>query len=223
LFLPVDNALLLHKTLGVIAGGSNMARPPRQYSGSLSSGQASYVLERLIGERRVSANDIERYVQEMKSEISTLEQRLQRLKDAAGSAAAGAAAGLAAGAATVAAAAIGRRRGRKPGRKPGRPAGTPGRKPGRPVGSGRGPGRPPASASAGGNAPAATPARAGAKRGRKGGTSSITPEQLASRQLQGRYLALVRGFPETRRSYFAKVAKEKGREAAIKEMQESKK
>jgi hypothetical protein len=33
----------------------------------------------------------------------------------------------------------------------------------------------------------------------------------------------VRGFPETRRAYFAKVAKEKGREAAIKEMQDSRK
>lgn len=195
-----------------------MARPPRQYSGSLSPGQSSYVLERLIAERRVSANDIERYVGEMQSEISTLEQRLQRLKDAAGSAVAGAAAGIAAGAATVAAVTVGRR-GRK--RGPGRPPGSgnkPGRKPGRPAGSGRGPGRPPASASS-----AAGPSvSGGAKRGRKP-TSSITPEQLASRQLQGRYLALVRGFPETRRAYFAKVAKEKGREAAIKEMQDSRK
>lgn len=205
-----------------------MARPPRQYSGSLSPGQSSYVLERLIGERRVSANDIERYVREMKSEISTLEQRLQRLKDAAGSAAAGAVAGLAAGAASVAAVAVGRR-GRK--RGPGRPPGKPGRKPGRPAGSGRGPGRPPKNAAASSGAassgstattPAATPAKRGGKRGRKGG-ANITPEQLASRQLQGRYLALVRGFPEARRSYFAKVAKEKGREAAIKEMQDSKK
>ncbi|HKR63878.1 MAG TPA: hypothetical protein VJZ00_09110, partial [Thermoanaerobaculia bacterium] len=60
----------------------------------------------------------------------------------------------------------------------------------------------------------------GAKRGRKRG-SAITPEQLASRQLQGRYLALVRQFPATKRAQFAKTAKEKGREAAIKEMQDS--
>jgi len=194
-----------------------MARPPRQYTGSLSPGQASYVVERLISERRVSAVDIERYVHEMGREISTLEQRLQRLKDAAGSAVAGAAAGIAGAAATVAA--IGRKRGRKPGR--------PGRPPGRPPGSGkkrrgRPPGRPSkaaAAAAAGAAAPAA--AKGGAKRGRK--RSAITPEQLASRQLQGRYLALVRQFPEARRAYYAKVAKEKGREGAIKEMQDAKK
>lgn len=204
-----------------------MARPPRQYSGSLSPGQASYVLERLQAERRISAIDIERYLREMKDEISTLEERLRRYRDAVGSVAAGAAAGIAAGAAAVTAATVGRRRGRKPGR----PAGTPGRKPGRPAGSGRGPGRPPKNAAAAGSSSAAagstsaataSPAKRGGKRGRKGG-ANITPEQLASRQLQGRYLALVRGFPESRRTYFAKVAKEKGREAAIKEMQDSKK
>lgn len=204
-----------------------MARPPRQYSGSLSPGQASYVLERLQAERRISAIDIERYLREMKDEISTLEERLRRYRDAVGSVAAGAAAGIAAGAAAVTAATVGRRRGRKPGR----PAGTPGRKPGRPAGSGRGPGRPPKNAAAAGSSGAAagsasaapaSPAKRGGKRGRKGG-ANITPEQLASRQLQGRYLALVRGFPESRRTYFAKVAKEKGREAAIKEMQDSKK
>lgn len=198
-----------------------MARPPRQYSGSLTPGQSSYVLERLISERRVSATDIERYVKEMQSEISTLEQRLQRLRDAVGPAVAGAAAGIAAGAASVGAAIV--RRGRKPGR-PGRPPGRPGRPPGRR-------GRPPAAATAGagttgGGAAGATtsPGRVGAKRGRKGGGgASLSPEQLASRQLQGRYLALVRQFPETRRTYFAKVAKEKGREAAIKEMQDARK
>jgi hypothetical protein len=51
--------------------------------------------------------------------------------------------------------------------------------------------------------------------------SKITPEQLASRQLQGRYLALVRQFPANRRVAFAKIAKDKGREAAFREMQES--
>ncbi|HEX6086806.1 MAG TPA: hypothetical protein VF266_19910 [Thermoanaerobaculia bacterium] len=185
------------------------------------------MLERLQAERRISAIDIERYLREMKDEISTLEERLRRYRDAVGSVAAGAAAGIAAGAAAVTAATVGRRRGRKPGR----PAGTPGRKPGRPAGSGRGPGRPPKNAAAAGSSGAAagstsaataSPAKRGGKRGRKGG-ANITPEQLASRQLQGRYLALVRGFPESRRTYFAKVAKEKGREAAIKEMQDSKK
>lgn len=198
-----------------------MARPPRQYTGSLSPGQAAYVLERLISERRVSANDIEGYVSDMGREISTLEQRLQRLRDAAGPALAGAVAGIAAGAASVAAAVRGRKRGRKPGR-PGRP---PGRPPGK-RGPGRPPGRPPGStntAAANTGAAGATGAKAGGKKRGRRAKSAITPEQLASRQLQGRYLALVRQFPETRRTYFAKVAKEKGREAAIKEMQDSRK
>jgi len=164
-----------------------MARPPRQYTGSLSPGQASYVVERLIAERKVSADDIERYVSEMSREISTLEARLQRLRDAAGPAAVGAAAGLAAGAA------IARGRKRGPGRPPGRPR----------------------------RGAAAATAPAAGTRSRK--RASITPEQLASRQLQGRYLALVRRFPATRRAYFAKVVREKGREAAIKEMQDAKK
>jgi hypothetical protein len=166
-----------------------MARPPRQYKGSLSPGQAQYVLERLINERRVSANDIEGYVAQMGREISDLEQRLQRLRDAAGPAAAAAAIGAAAGVAGTVIARRGRKRGR-PGRPPGRPA--------------------------------AAKSEAPAKRGRRR-RSAITPEQLASRQLQGRYLALVRQFPATRRAHFAKIAKEKGREAAIKEMQDSRK
>lgn len=201
-----------------------MARPPRQTSGTLSPGQAHYVLERLQKERKVSAADVNRYVSEMGREISDLEQRLQRLKDAAGSTVAAAAAGIAG---TVAAAANAVRRGRKPGRpagsknKPGRPGRPPGskNKPGRP------PGRPPASASAAGSTGAASAASAGAgkggaKRGRKAGTP-ITPEQLASRQLQGRYLALVRRFPANKRPQYAKIAKEKGREAAIREMMDA--
>ncbi|HEY0371146.1 MAG TPA: hypothetical protein VGD79_04060 [Thermoanaerobaculia bacterium] len=194
-----------------------MARPRRQYQGTLSAGQAQYVLERLIGERRISATEIERYVGEMGREISDLEQRLARLRDAAGPAVAAAAAGIAAGVAGAAAVRAGRRRGRPPGsgKKPGRP--------GRPPGSGRKPGRPPASASSAASTPSAgstqgAGAKGGAKRGRKG-RSAITPEQLASRQLQGRYLALVRQFSENKRTQYAKIAKEKGREAAINQMQ----
>ncbi len=187
-----------------------MARP-RKNAGegsSLSSGQAAYVLDRLVKERRISAGEINRYVSEMSLEISQLEQRLARLREAAGPAAA-AVAGIAAG---IAGAAVARRRRR---RGPGRPPGTGAKRgPGRPPGK-RGPGRPPASASA---STAAAPAKGGAKRRRR---SNITPEQLASRQLQGRYLALVRQFAAGRRPAFAKIAKEKGREAAIKEMQDS--
>lgn len=221
---------------------------PRQNapSGSpLTPGQASYVLDRLISERRISPGEISRYVSEMGREITDLEARLQRLREAhggsgggsssGGSSSGGRGAGMSRGAASGASAPA--RRG--PGRPPGRPAGSgrgPGRPPGRPAGSGRGPGRPPGSgrnagtgagANGGGNQAggaqsgggAQAGGRGGAKRGRK--RSAITPEQLASRQLQGRYLALVRQFPENRRSAFAKTAKEKGREAAIKEMQDS--
>jgi hypothetical protein len=194
----------LHKYRCVIEEEkTDMARPRRQFEGSLSPGQAHYVLDRLIKDRRVSATEIDRYVSEMGREITDLEARLARLRDAAGPAAAAAVAGLAAGVAGAAAV----RRGRKPGR-PGRPPGRPGRPPGRR-------GRPPASASAsaeGGAAPA--------KRGRKARTA-ITPEQLASRQLQGRYLALVRRFPANKRPQYAKIAKDKGREAAIREMQDA--
>jgi hypothetical protein len=171
-----------------------MARPRRQLpEGSITPGQAQYVLDRLIRDRRISAGEINGYVAEMGREISDLEQRLARLKSAAGPAAAAAVAGIAAG---VAAGAAVRRRGRKPGRRPGRP--------------GRPPGRPPAAEGA---------APAGRKRGRK--RTAITPEQLASRQLQGRYLALVRRFPQAKRAQYAKIAKEKGREAAIRDMQDA--
>jgi hypothetical protein len=202
----------------------NAASPPSK----LSSGQASYVLDRLIKERRVSQTDISRYVSEMAREISDLEERLKHLYDAVGSAASSAASSIAAAAVSTVNAV---RRGRKPGRPSGRPPGRPpgsGRGPGRPPGvPGRKPGRPPASASAAGlssgdagsSAGTSTGAATSAKRGRK--RSAITSEQLASRQLQGRYLALVRRFPASRRATFARTAKEKGREAAIKEMQDA--
>jgi hypothetical protein len=168
-----------------------MPRPRKNAGGGTTptAGQAAYVLDRLLAERRISPAEVSRYIGEMGREISDLEQRLARLREAAAPAAA-ALAGFAAGAV------VGRRRGRT-GRPPGRPPGRPGRPPG----------RPPAS-------------EAPAKRGRRR-RGAITPEQLASRQLQGRYLALVRQFAKSRRAQFAKTAKDKGREAAIKEMQDA--
>ena len=81
-------------------------------------------------------------------------------------------------------------------------------------------GRPPGSRN---RAKAAAPAavsgggkKTGGKRRRR---SAITAEQLASRQLQGRYLGLIRQIPASKRGQYQKTAKEKGREAAIKEMQ----
>ena len=103
-----------------------MARPRKNATASarLSGGQAAYVLDRLIKERRVSQSDVNGYLSQMSAEISDLEARLQTLKDAVGGAASAAASGIASAAATAVAAV---RRGRKPGR---------------PKGSGRGPGRP---------------------------------------------------------------------------------
>lgn len=205
-------------------------RKPAAPGPSLNPGQAAYVIERLISERRVSAGDLNRYVSEMQREISDLEQRLSRLREAHG--------GTGSGGGAAAPVRRGPGRPAGSGRRPGRPAGggegaagAAKRGPGRPAGSGkrrRGrPGRPPASAAnAGGGAAAATAGNEGPqkRRGRKAGarkTSALSGEQLASRQLQGRYLALVRQFPEAKRAAFAKVAKERGREAAIRDMQES--
>ncbi len=174
-----------------------MPRPKQSPSPNpLSQGQAAYVLDRMISERRISQGEIKAYISDMSREISDLEQRLASLRAAQG--------GASSGAAAPAAAEPVRRR-------PGRPPGSGARK-------GR-PGRPPAAAApqAASAAPAA-PSKGGKKR-----KASITPEQLASRQLQGRYLALVRQFPQKKRAEFAKVAKERGREVAIKEMQDARK
>ena len=185
-----------------------MPRPKSNPSPTpLSPGQAAYVLDQLVKERRISQGEINRYVSDMGREISDLESRLQRLREAHG----GSSASSSSSSASSAAAPVRRR----PGRPPGTGRKGPGGRPGRP---GRPPGRPPA-AQAGGAAP--TPAKGGGKKG--GRKSAITAEQLASRQLQGRYLALVRQFPEKKRAEYAKIAKEKGREAAIKEMQDAKK
>jgi O6-methylguanine-DNA--protein-cysteine methyltransferase len=138
-----------------------LARPRKSVSDQkLSPGQASYVLDRLIGDRRVTRTDIQRYVNDMQREIGELERRLQSLKEAAGGAIRSAIQAL-----------------------------TPGKRRGRPPGGGK-----------------------------KRKSAKITAEQLASRQLQGRYLGLIRQIPASKRGTYQKIAKEKGREAAIKEM-----
>ena len=138
-----------------------MARPRKQSSQQkLSPGQASYVLDRLIGDRRVSRTDVQRYVNDMHREIGDLERRLQSLREATGNVIRSAIHAL------------------TPGKRRGRPPGT----------------------------------------GRKRKSAKITAEQLASRQLQGRYLGLIRQIPASKRGTYQKIAKERGREAAIKEM-----
>jgi hypothetical protein len=166
----------------------------------LSAGQASYVLDCLIADRRISASEVNRYVSDMHREISDLESRLQTLR---------AHAGVAAPAAATSGATTGKRRGRPPGRPPGS-----GKRRGRPPGSGN---KTAAAAAAPAPLMAAPPALAAApvKRRRR---ARITPEQLASRQLQGRYLGLIRQIPASRRGQFQKIAKEAGREAAINAM-----
>jgi len=62
---------------------------------------------------------------------------------------------------------------------------------------------------------AAKPAAGGRKRRQR----PLTAQQRASRQLQGRYLGLIRQIPASQRGRYAKIAKDKGRESAIKEMQ----
>lgn len=157
----------LHKDRGIKEG--DVPRPRKQDSSTspLTSGQASYVLERLIAERRVSQGEVSRYLNEMHREISSLEQRLNALRAAAGAAPRPATASTGSAARSA------------------KPAAEPRRGPGRP-----------------------------AKRQR----SAITPQQLASRQLQGRYLGLIRQIPASRRAQFQKTAKDRGREAAIKEL-----
>ena len=169
-----------------------MPRPKSNPPTSYSHGQASYVLDRLISDRRISPGEVSRYINDMQGEINDLERRLEQLRAATTGGGAASAMGGAAPAQ--------RRRGRPPGsanRGPGRPPGRPGRPPG----------RPPAAAAA-----------AAAPKGRRRGRSAITPEQLASRQLQGRYLGLIRQIPASKRAQYQRTAKEKGREAAIREM-----
>ena len=180
-----------------------MPRPRLQVSApQLSPGQASYVLDRLVADRRISVGEINRYVADMHREISALESRLNELRSAAGG-----------GGGSVASAPVRRGPGRP--RKvvapaPAFPAAVPARR-------GRRPGRP-SNASLGIGVPAAPAAPARGRRGRRGRTA-ITPQQLASRQLQGRYLGLIRQIPASRRGQFQRIAKDQSREAAIREME----
>jgi len=150
------------------------------------------VLDCLIADRRISVGEVNRYVSDMHREISDLESRLQTLR---------AHAGAAAPAAATSSTTTGKRRGRPPGS---------GKRRGRPPGSGK-------KAAAPAPLMAASPAAAAGpvKRRRR---ARITPEQLASRQLQGRYLGLIRQIPASRRGQYQKIAKDSGREAAINAM-----
>jgi len=171
-------------------------------SPQLSAGQAAYVLEKLIADRRISPGEVSRYVSDMHREISDLESRLQTLRTHAG-ASTGSGSGMTSGGTT------GARRGRPPGRPPGSGVTASGKRRGRPPGSKN------VASSAAASTGGADAAAGGGKRRRR---ARITPEQLASRQLQGRYLGLIRQIPASRRAQYQKIAKESGREAAINAM-----
>jgi hypothetical protein len=159
----------------------------------VSGGQASYVLERLLKDRRVSPKEIARYVAEMDEEISELESRLRVLRKAQGELVSRGQTGV-------------------------RPKPARGRRPFAPA-----PAPPPTGPFI---RPRPTPPKPRAKDEPAKGTERakrVTSEVLASRQLQGRYIALVRRFPKTKRHKYAEIAKTKGREAAVKEMQAARK
>ncbi|HEX7152332.1 MAG TPA: hypothetical protein VF618_12660 [Thermoanaerobaculia bacterium] len=137
----------------------------------------------------------------MRNEISELEQQLARLRAAHGGESGGSSA-------SGAPARGGARRGRPPGSGK-RAAAAP---------TGRRRGRPSKAAAASGDQSSSGESAAAPAGRRRRRQSAITPEQLQSRQLQGRYLALVRRFPANKRAQYARIAKEQGREAAIKEM-----
>jgi len=175
----------------------------------LSHGQAAYVLERLIADRRISPSEVSRYVSDMHREISDLETRLETLRTHAG---ASTGTGSGSGAGTSSGGGFGTRGGRPPGRPPGGGITAGGKRRGRPPGSKNvAPAAPAASAPTGdaGSAPAT---------GKRRRRARITPEQLASRQLQGRYLGLIRQIPANKRGQYQKIAKDSGREAAINAM-----
>lgn len=131
---------------GLIASAPTMARKMTG-APALSDSQAAYVLERLLADRRISPNDVTRYVAAMRDEIAELEARIAAL------------------------------RGRDDGHGQSRSRGT-----GREVQ---------------GKRPAPSPAR------------------KASQQLQGKYISLVRQVPKAQRGKYQTIAKEQGREAAI--------
>jgi O6-methylguanine-DNA--protein-cysteine methyltransferase len=70
-----------------------------------------------------------------------------------------------------------------------------------------------------GRPPASQSTSAGGRKRKRRASKNLTPQQRASRQLQGRYLGLIRQIPASQRARYAKVAKDKGREAAIRDMQ----
>lgn len=53
---------------------------------TVTAGQAQWIIERLLADRRISQQDVQRYVADMSREIQDLERRLASLREAAGNA-----------------------------------------------------------------------------------------------------------------------------------------
>lgn len=76
-----------------IIGRGNPPRPtppdvalgPEELRMDVTPGQAQWVIERLIAERRISARDVSQYLDNMQGEIRDIERRLASLREAAGS------------------------------------------------------------------------------------------------------------------------------------------
>lgn len=203
----------------------------------LTPGQANYVLERMIRDRRLSTVEVSRYVADMQREIKELEERLQNLRAATAGAAvlarparrpAVARAAVPARRRSGVALTLERRASQQlQGRYLGLIRQIPENRRAHYAGIAKERGREAAiremlNALRKGGASAAS--RAGkppapARRARR--RAALTPQQAASRQLQGRYLGLIRQIPEARRVHYAKIAKEKGRETAIRQMVEA--
>lgn len=132
-----------------------MARP-KSVTRKFTAGEALYVVQRLIRDRRIKESEAARIADEMPGEIAELERRLAELRSADGS------------------------RGTSSPTRRGRQA------------------------------------RGGAPRKRRSGP--VSPETIASRRLQGEYMGLLRQFSGRARARMKAIAKEGGREAAIKEM-----
>ena len=117
-----------------------MAKPQTAGTG-LTPGQALYVIDRLVRERRLNPREVARLASEMDSEIAELERRLAMLRADTG-----------------------------------------------------------------------RPGRAGRS------TRPVDPAVAASRRLQGEYMGLMRHTTGRERARIKKIAREKGREAAVREM-----
>lgn len=135
-------------------------------------GEASFILEAMVLDGRLSPKTLDEYRRRYLDEISAIEARLARLRDLGGPAI-----GAALGAAAVAVAPAVRRAARRAGPKVGKSV--------------------------------------------RRAAEKLTPERIKTRELQGRYLGLMRQIPRNvvKQKFGKDAIKEKGKEAVIAEMQ----